>query len=80
MNKTASARVHARMDPELKKRVEAILERLGISSAEAIRMYYAQIANKKAIPFHLNLEEDDQEENYTKVKSEAHLKDLIGFN
>lgn len=80
MSTTASAMIHARIDPKLKQEAESILKRLGITSAEAIRMYYAQIANKKAIPFRLDLEEGDLEENYTKVEDETHLKSLIGLN
>lgn len=80
MSSTNSTMVHARMDPKLKKAVEKILKRLGISFAEAIRMYFAQIANRKAIPFTLDLETDDVQENYIRVKDEAHLKRLIGLD
>ncbi len=80
MPSSNTAMLHVRIDPKLKKAAESILGRLGLNSAEAIRMYYAQIADKKAIPFDLSLEEGDRKENYTKVKNGAHLRKLIGLS
>ena len=47
--------VQARIDPQLKKRVEKILTELGVSCCEVINMLYAQIVLKKAVPFKINL-------------------------
>ncbi len=50
--KTAkTATVLARMDPELKKQAEAILDRLGIPASLLINMLYNQIVLTKGIPF-----------------------------
>lgn len=49
MNKTATVR--ARIDPRLKKGAEEVLEELGLSSAQAINLFYRQIMLRKGLPF-----------------------------
>ena len=56
-NKTAT--VLARVDPELKRDAENILDRLGIPASVVINMLYKQIVLKKGIPFELNLEKGE---------------------
>ena len=46
-----NAVVHARMDAELKAEAESILKQIGLSSAEAIRIFYKQIELNRGIPF-----------------------------
>ncbi len=74
-----TALIHARIEPSLKEAAEKILDELGMTATEAIRMLYAQIARKKGIPFNLDLETEDTPEHYTKVKNDEHLKELIGM-
>lgn len=49
------ARVEVRIESGLKENVSEILRKLDISEAEAIRIYYRQIAINKGIPFDLKL-------------------------
>ena len=49
MSKTATVR--ARMEPNLKADVEALLRQLGISTTEAINMFYSQIRLNHGLPF-----------------------------
>lgn len=51
--KTAS--VHARIHPALKTQAEAVLARLGISTSEAIAIYFSQIALQKGLPFDVKI-------------------------
>jgi DNA-damage-inducible protein J len=46
-----TAAVHSRIQPDLKEKAENILDRLGLSPTEAIRMFYTQIALKNGLPF-----------------------------
>ena len=46
--------VHARIDAELKASAEAVLEDLGISPTDAIKIYYKQIVFNQGIPFKLS--------------------------
>jgi len=48
---TATAVVRARVEPKLRDDAEAVLNRLGLSMSEAIRMYLCQIRDRKGIPF-----------------------------
>jgi len=53
MAKTAFIR--ARIEPELKEHVEKILEQLGITQTDAIKMFYKQIELYNGLPFELKL-------------------------
>ena len=50
-----TAAVYARIDPALKKDVEAILEQLHITPSALIQMLYGQIKLNKGIPFELKI-------------------------
>ena len=47
--------VRARVEPELKERAEAVLEKLGMSTADAIRILLTQVALRQAFPLELTL-------------------------
>jgi len=49
MNRTATVR--ARIEPNLKSDVERLLERLGVTTSEAITMFFSQIRLRKGLPF-----------------------------
>jgi len=49
MNKTATVR--ARLEPNLKEKAEAILQSLGLSTTQAITLYYKQIEMNNGLPF-----------------------------
>lgn len=46
-----SDRINTRIDISLKKGAVKVFERLGISEAEAIRLFYAQVEMHQGIPF-----------------------------
>ena len=50
-----TATVLARVDPELKKQAEAVLDRLGIPASLLINMLYNQIVLTKSIPFRISI-------------------------
>jgi DNA-damage-inducible protein J len=49
MHKTAT--VNTRIDPLLKEKAELILNKVGLSAAEAVRLFYTQICLHKGLPF-----------------------------
>ncbi len=51
MAKTATIR--ARIEPELKQEVENLFKKLGISTTEAIVMFYRQVKLRKGLPFNV---------------------------
>jgi len=50
-----TAIINARIKPDLKNEVEQILGRLGITTTQAITMYFEQIKMNKGIPFQLKI-------------------------
>lgn len=48
---TNTAEVHVAIDPEIKEKAETILEQVGITPAEVIRMLYSRIIKEQKIPF-----------------------------
>ena len=82
MNKKTTqktAMIRARTESWKKKKAESILKKLGMKPTDAINIFYSQIIIKEAIPFSIDLETEDIDENYTKVKSETELKDLLNL-
>jgi DNA-damage-inducible protein J len=49
------ATVNARIEPDLKIKAEGILNQVGLSSAEAIRLFYKQICLSKGLPFEVRI-------------------------
>ncbi len=56
MSRTAILR--ARIDPRRKARVEKILARLGLTTTQAVNIFFAQIERRKGIPFPLTAEDN----------------------
>ena len=52
---TKSANVVARVEPDIKMKAEAVLERLGIPASVVINALYHQIIITKSIPFSLSI-------------------------
>lgn len=46
-----SAIVRARIEPDLKKRVESLFRELGLSTTDAITIFYRQVDMRKGLPF-----------------------------
>ncbi len=41
----------SRIDPELKRQAEAVLEEIGLKPRAALELFYKQIVKRRAIPF-----------------------------
>jgi DNA-damage-inducible protein J len=53
MSKTATVR--ARIEPDLKIRVEHIFQKLGLSTTEAINLFYKQVELQQGLPFEVKI-------------------------
>ncbi len=53
MNKTAT--ISARIEPKLKRNAENILAKIGLSSTDAIRLFYNQICLCHGLPFEVKI-------------------------
>ena len=48
---TKTETVRARVEPALKREAESVLKDLGLSPAEAIRLFYKQVTLRRGLPF-----------------------------
>lgn len=46
-----SSTINTRIDPTLKNKAESIFHKIGLSSAEAVRLFYTQVCLRKGLPF-----------------------------
>ena len=53
------AMVRARIEPELKERVELIFNKLGLSATDAITLFYRQVELRRGLPFSVELPNDE---------------------
>jgi DNA-damage-inducible protein J len=47
--------VHARLDPELKANVEGILTQIGLSTSDAVNLFFKQVELRGGLPFELRI-------------------------
>ena len=53
MNKTATITV--RLDPQVKQNAEAVLKTLGLTTSQAVNLFFAQVSLNKGIPFDVHI-------------------------
>ena len=56
-----SAVAKSRIDPELKRQAEAVLEEIGLKPRAALELFYKQIIKRRAIPFPVQADSPDDE-------------------
>ena len=56
MGKTSTIR--ARIEPDLKGRVEHIFQQLGLTTTQAITLFYKQVELKNGLPFDVAIPDD----------------------
>lgn len=52
---TKTKTVRARVEPKLKKDAEAVLRKVGLTSSEAIGLFYRRIALVRGLPFEMRI-------------------------
>ena len=50
-----TAKLYARIEPEVKEKAESILSTLGIPASNAINMFYKQIILNRGLPFEVKI-------------------------
>ncbi len=68
--------INARVKPELKGDVEQILSKLGISTTQAITMFFEQIRLTRGIPFSLQLPNDETQQAMLDARENRDLTPL----
>lgn len=72
MSKTVT--VQARMEPELKEQVDAILGALGINATTAITLFYTQVVRSRGIPLELKVPNADTQAAMRELKDPVYRK------
>ena len=81
MAKTAT--ISARIDPALKGNVEHIFSELGLTTTQAIMLFFKQVEMRKGLPFALKIYNPEtiaaleESENYQELKAFNNLEDLF---
>ena len=68
-----SARVHTRIEPELKRDVSAIFARLGLSEGDAIRIFYNQVKLHDGLPFPVRIPNQETAEAMAEIEADEDL-------
>jgi DNA-damage-inducible protein J len=83
-----TAKINARINPLLKSKAEKILHHAGLSSADAIRLFYTQICLQHGLPFEIKIpnkttqkifEETDKKIGVVKCKNVEDLFKKLGI-
>ena len=52
---TKTSTIRARIEPDLKNRAEYIFRRLGLTTTQAITLFYKQVELRKGLPFDITI-------------------------
>jgi DNA-damage-inducible protein J len=71
---TKTAMVRARMEPGLKKDAERVMELIGLSPTEAIRLFYHQVTIHEGLPFELRIPNAEMRKAIADTRARKNLK------
>ena len=63
-----SAMIRARTNPKLKTQAEKVFHQLGLSSTEAINLFYAQVCLRHGMPFAVEIPNDETMKVFEKTE------------
>jgi len=69
-NELKTATVRARIEPKIKERAELVLSKLGLTSSEAISVFYHKIVSEQGIPFSMHLLNKESETTISRAKKD----------
>ena len=71
--------IRARIEPELKRQAEALFAQLGLSTTEAIRLFYKQATLQRGLPFAVRLPNADTREALRQAQEHEDLIEYEGL-
>lgn len=74
-----AAMIHARMEPELKQDVESIFRALGMTTTEAVTLFYKQVKLRHGLPFTVEIP-DEVLDAWQRAEIKKGLKELKAGN
>ena len=70
-----SAMIRARTTPELKKNVEPIFKELGLTTTEAINLFYRQVCLYRGLPFDVRIPNEETLKTFNESDKGENLKE-----
>lgn len=67
--------IRARVEPELKSDAEKIFKDLGLTTTEAITLFYNQVKSKRGLPFRVNIPNEITLETAKKTNKDKELNE-----
>jgi DNA-damage-inducible protein J len=74
MMKTST--ISARIDPDLKKKAEQVFRELGLTSSQAITLFYKQVELQGGLPFMVKIPNDVTMEALEAARTRNNLEDF----
>lgn len=68
--------ISTRMDPELKRKVERVFRELGLTSSQAITLFYKQVELQQGLPFIVKIPNDVTMEALEDARSRSNLEEF----
>ena len=68
--------ISARIDPELKNRVERVFRELGLTSSQAITLFYKQVELQQGLPFMVKIPNDVTLEALENARSRSNMENF----
>ena len=69
-----AAMIRARVELELKQEAESVLNRLGLSASDAIRLFYKQVVLQQGLPFQVVITNPETLEALEEIRNKSQLK------
>jgi len=66
--------ISARIDPNIKKRAEQVFRELGLSSSQAITLFYKQVELQQGLPFIVKIPNDLTAETLETARSRSNIE------
>jgi DNA-damage-inducible protein J len=85
---TKEAMIRARIEPELKAEVESIFSALGLTTTDALTIFYKQVKLNRGLPFEVRLpnkttlrtfRDTDSGRNIVRTKNDRDLFEKLGL-
>jgi DNA-damage-inducible protein J len=68
--------ISTRIDPELKRKVERVFRELGLTSSQAITLFYKQVELQQGLPFIVKIPNDVTMEALEDARSRSNMENF----
>ena len=77
---TKTATITVRLDPKIKSSAEAVLSELGLTTTQAVTLFFNQVSMNKGLPFAVEIPSDELLEALDDTASRRNIKTFDDAN